>query len=65
MVPQRSYMYMHTCTYVHVHVHVHVGGCARRGETDSRSGAENAPGAMPKRSLAEDAAPACAARGKV
>ena len=53
------------CAHVHVHVHVHVGGCARRGETDSRSGAENAPGAMPKRSLAEDAAPACAARGKV
>ena len=42
-----------------------LGGCARRGGTDSRSGAENAPGAMPQRSLAEDAAPACAAREKV
>ena len=41
-----------------------VGGCARRGGIDSRSGAENAPGAMPQQSLAEDAAPACVAREK-
>ena len=40
-----------------------LGGCGR--DRHSRPGAENAPGAMPQRSLAEDAAPACAAREKV